>query len=40
LDGSFAGAPGALDFDTLQSGYFTSLATASGLNMARFRVYG
>jgi hypothetical protein len=40
VDGSFAGAAGALDLDALQSGYFTSLAAASGLNLTQFGVYG
>ena len=40
VDGSFAGATGALDLDALQSGYFTSLAAASGLNLTQFGVYG
>jgi hypothetical protein len=40
VDCSFAGAAGALDLDALQSGYFTSLAAASGLNMTQFGVYG
>jgi subtilisin-like proprotein convertase family protein len=39
VDGSFAGAAGALDLDALQSGYFTSLAAASGLNLTQFGVY-
>jgi hypothetical protein len=40
VDGSFAGAAGALDLDALQAGYFTSLAAASGLNLTQFGVYG
>jgi hypothetical protein len=40
VDGSFAGAAGALDLDVLQAGYFTSLAAASGLNLTQFGVYG
>jgi hypothetical protein len=39
VDGSFAGAPGALDLDALQPGYFNSLAAASGLNLTQFGVY-
>ena len=39
VDGSFAGAAGALDLDALQSGYFTSLSAASGLNLTQFGVY-
>ena len=39
VDGSFAGAAGALDLDVLQAGYFTSLAAASGLNLTQFAVY-
>ena len=40
VDGSFAGAAAALDLDDLRSGYFTSLAAASGLNLTQFGVYG
>ena len=40
VDGSFAGAPGALDLDVPDTGYFTSLTAASGLNMTQFGVYG
>jgi hypothetical protein len=40
VDGSFAGAAGALDLDALQQNYFASLSAASGLNMAQFGVYG
>ena len=39
VDGSFAGAAGALDLDAVQQNYFTSLATASGLNLTQFGVY-
>ena len=39
VDGSFAGAAGALDLDALQSGYFTSLAAASGLNLTQCGIY-
>jgi hypothetical protein len=40
VDGSFAGAAGALDLDAVQQNYFTSLAAASGLNLTQFGVYG
>ena len=40
VDGSFAGAAGALDLDVPDTGYFTRLSAASGLNMAQFGVYG
>ncbi len=39
VDGSFAGAAGALDLDALQPGYFTNLVAASGLNLTQFGVY-
>ncbi len=39
VDGSFAGAAGALDLDVTQTAYFTSLAAASGLNLTQFGVY-
>jgi hypothetical protein len=39
VDGSFAGAAGALDLDALQPGYFTSLTAASGLDLTQFGVY-
>ncbi len=39
VDGNFAGVAGALDLDDLQSGYFISLAAASGLNLTQFGVY-
>jgi hypothetical protein len=40
VDGSFAGAAGALDLDVLQPAYFTSLSAATGLNLTQFGVYG
>jgi cyclophilin family peptidyl-prolyl cis-trans isomerase len=40
VDGSFSGAPGALDLDTLQAGYFTALTTAHNLSLSQFGVYG
>jgi hypothetical protein len=39
VDGSFAGAPGAMDLDTLQADYFSTLATAQNLSLAQFGVY-
>ncbi len=40
VDGSFAGATGALDLDITQASYFTALVTAnSGLSLAQFGVY-
>jgi hypothetical protein len=40
VDGSYAGATGALDLDITQAGYFTALVTAnSGLSLAQFGVY-
>ena len=40
VDGSFAGATGALDLDNTQASYFTALVTAnSGLSLAQFGVY-
>ena len=40
VDGSYAGAPGALDLDTTQSGYFTTLVTShAGLNLSQFGIY-
>ncbi len=40
VDGSFAGATGALDLDNTQASYFTTLVAAnSGLSLAQFGVY-
>ena len=40
VDGSYAGAAGALDLDTTQASYFTALVAAnSGLSLAQFGVY-
>ena len=39
VDGSFAGAAGALDLDTLQSTYFNNLTSSHGLNLSQFGVY-
>ena len=40
VDGSFAGATGALDLDITQTSYFSALVTAnSGLSLAQFGVY-
>ena len=39
VDGSFAGAAGALDLDTLQSTYFNNLTSSQGLNPSQFGVY-
>ena len=40
VDGSFAGATGALDLDITQASYFTALVAAnSGLSLAQFGVY-
>ena len=40
VDGSYAGATGALDLDITQASYFTALVTAnSGLSLAQFGVY-
>ena len=40
VDGSFAGATGALDLDNIQPSYFTALVTSnSGLSLAQFGVY-
>ena len=40
VDGSYAGATGALDLDITQSSYFTALVTAnSGLSLTQFGVY-
>ena len=41
VDGSFAGAAGALDLDGAQPGYFTDLVAAQpALNLAQFGIYG
>ena len=41
VDGSFAGAAGALDLDATQPGYFTALvAEQPALNLAQFGIYG
>ena len=41
VDGSFAGASGALDLDDAQPGYFTDLvAEQPALNLAQFGIYG
>jgi hypothetical protein len=41
VDGSFAGAAGALDLDDAQPGYFTALvAEQPALNLAQFGIYG
>jgi Ca2+-binding RTX toxin-like protein len=41
VDGSFAGAVGALDLDARDTGYFTALvASHQGLNLTQFGVYG
>ena len=40
VDGSFAGAAGALGLDALQSGYFTALVLDQpALNLAQFGIY-
>ena len=40
VDGSYAGATGALDLDITQASYFTALVTANtGLSLAQFGVY-
>ena len=40
VDGSYAGATGALDLDNTQASYFTALVAAnSGLSLAQFGVY-
>ena len=40
VDGSYAGAAGALDLDTTQSNYFTTLVTSqAGLNHSQFGIY-
>jgi hypothetical protein len=39
VDGSFLGATGALDLDTLQANYFTDLTTGHGLSLTQFGVY-
>jgi methionine-rich copper-binding protein CopC len=39
VDGSFAGAAGALDLDTLQGTYFNNLTSSHGLNLSQFGVY-
>ena len=40
VDGSYAGAAGALDLDITQASYFTALVTAnSGLSLTQFGVY-
>ena len=40
VDGSFAGAAGALDLDNTQASYFTALVAAnSGLSLTQFGVY-
>ena len=41
VDGSFAGASGALDLDDAQPGYFTALvAEQPALNLTQFGIYG
>jgi hypothetical protein len=41
VDGSYAGAAGAQDLDTTQSGYFSSLVTShAGLILTQFGIYG
>jgi hypothetical protein len=40
VDGSFAGASGSQDLDLLQPAYFTDLASAHGLQLSQFGVYG
>ena len=39
VDGSFAGAAGALDLDTLQGTYFNNLTSSHGLNPSQFGIY-
>jgi hypothetical protein len=40
VDGSFAGATGALDLDITQAGYFTALVSANpSLNLSQFGIY-
>ena len=40
VDGSYAGAAGALDLDITQASYFSALVTVnSGLSLAQFGVY-
>ncbi len=39
VDGSFAGAAGALDLDATQPGYFQELTSAQGLHLSQFGVY-
>ena len=39
VDGSFSGAAGGLDLDTLQANYFTDLTTGHGLSLTQFGVY-
>ena len=36
VDGSYAGAVGALDLDATQPNYFHNLATATGLSLSQF----
>lgn len=39
VDGSFAGAAGALDLDATQPGYFQELTSAQGLHLSQFGIY-
>ena len=39
VDGSFAGAGGALDLDSVQSNYFVQLTQVTGLNLSQFGIY-
>jgi Ca2+-binding RTX toxin-like protein len=39
VDGSFVGAPGAVDLDVVQPSYFTNLLASHGLPMAQFGIY-
>jgi large repetitive protein len=39
VDGSFAGAGGAIDLDTINANYFTNLTQATGLNFTQFGIY-
>ena len=39
VDGSFSGAAGALDLDTLQANYFTDLTAGQNLSLTQFGVY-
>lgn len=40
VGGRYAGPVDALDLDAIQPGHLSSLATAHGLNLSQFGIYG